>query len=128
VIRERRRLRRFMSSGAHECVALREAERALVESARWEHRSTALWLHFGALTYSIAMGVLLSVAFDRPLEGHRQLAIGGVVGQAMIITTPKVTLDGLHRYRRGVLSPLSSIHSFPMPVPGGAGVGIAGAF
>jgi hypothetical protein len=126
VIRERRRLRRFLRSDPSDCLALREAERALVRSARWERRNTSLLLHFGALGFSVGMGLILSAGFKQPLAGHRQFAIGGAVGQAMIVTTPTVTLDGLRAYRRGAL-PTASLQTFPMLLPGGAGLAVGGS-
>jgi hypothetical protein len=127
VIRERRQLRRFLRSGPDECTALREAERALARSARWEQRSTTLLLHFGALAWSVSTGLLLALAFDRPIAGHRQLAIGATVGQLMLVSTPTITLDALGSYRRGAVGRLSSLQTFPMLLPGGAGIGVGGS-
>lgn len=126
VIRERRRLRRYLRSAPDECAALREAERALARSARWEKRSTTLLLHFGALAYSVGTGLVLALAFNRPMAGHRQLAIGASAGQLMLVTTPQVTLDALTTYRQGHLERLSRLRTFPLVLPGGGGVAIGG--
>ena len=127
VIRERRQLRRFLSSNPHDCVAVREAERALARSARWERRSTMLALHFAALAYSVGAGLVLALAFNRPMQGFRQLALGGFVGQAMIVSTPKVTMNALGAYRRAEVRPMASVQTVPMVLPGGGGIAIAGS-
>jgi hypothetical protein len=130
VIRERRRLRRYLRGNPDPCAAVREAERALARSAKWEARSTHLALHFGALAFSVGAGLVLAVAFDRPIPGHRQMAIGGAVGQLMLITTPTTTLRALGTYQRGDLRPHATRRTHwqtvPMFIPGGAGVAFAG--
>jgi hypothetical protein len=127
VIRERRRLRRYLAGESDVCASWREAERALLRSARWERRNTRLLLHFAALTYSVAAGLVIAVGFERPIYGHRQLAIGATVGQLMMVTTPTIALQTLGTYRQGSLRRMSALHTFPLLLPGGAGFAIGGA-
>lgn len=129
VIAERRRLRRRIAADGETCETLHAAEAALARSARWEHRNRRLLFHLGALGYNAAVGLVLGLALDRPLQGIRQAAIGAAVGQIMFVTQPMTSARAFTRYRGGFVSlPTARVRSVPWILPGGGGVGMLGRF
>jgi hypothetical protein len=122
VIREDRWVRRKIREKGRTCETLNMAERALARSAKAERRGRSIMFHAGALVYNVGIGLVLGVALKRPLSGIRQAAVGGMVGQVMILTQPTTSVRALDQYRgpRFTFTPLM--------LPRGAGVGIAGSF
>lgn len=125
VIKERRRMRRRSGSAAETCATVQQAERALVRSAHWERRGRHVLMHLAALTYNAGVGLLLGLAFDRPISGNRQAVIGATVGQVMLLSQPTITARALDDYRTGVFSPrLTVLGAGPLVLPRGGGVSI----
>jgi hypothetical protein len=122
VIREHRWVQRKIREKGRTCETLNMAERALARSSKAERRGRSLMFHAGALVYNVGIGLVLGLAFERPVSGIRQAAIGGTVGQLMILTQPTTSVRALDRYRGPQFS------FTPLMLPRGGGLGIAGAF
>jgi hypothetical protein len=119
VIREHRRLRKRIAEHGRTCETLQEAERALVRSVKGERFGRSLAVHLGAIVYNVGVGLVLGLAFHRPVAGIRQAAVGSTVGQIMIVTQPTTSVRALDRYR---------LSFTPLVLPRGAGLGLAGSF
>jgi len=126
VIRESRRLQRRLASGRTDCATVHAAEAALVRSAKSDRRGRGLVVRLGAIVYNVGVGLVLGLAFDRPVSGARQAAVGATVGQIMIVTQPFDAAKALDRYRDGRLVGTSSVG--PLVLPGGGGFALRGAF
>ena len=122
VIREHRWVRRKIRERGRTCETLNMAERALARSAKAERRGRSLMFHAGALVYNVGIGLVLGLGFKRPVSGIRQAAVGGTVGQIMILTQPMTSVRAMDRYRQPRFT------FTPLMVPRGAGLGIAGSF
>lgn len=122
VMKEHRWVQRKIRENGRTCETLNMAERALARSAKSERRGRSIMFHAGALVYNVGIGLVLGVAFKRPLSGIRQAAVGGTIGQVMILTQPTTSVRAMDRYRgpRFTFTPLM--------LPRGAGLGIAGSF
>lgn len=127
VLRQRRRLQRYDEEGTSTCDRLRSAERALVASAKWERQGRALWMHGLSLAYNAGVGLVLGLAFDRPVAGNRLAALGAVVGEVMIVTQPTMMLRTLRAYRSGDLTGPTRWRPAPLVLRGGGGVSIGAA-
>jgi hypothetical protein len=125
VIRENRRLRTRLRERGRTCKTLHEAERALARSAKGERFGRSLVVHMGAIVYNVGVGLVLGLAFERPLQGIRQAAVGTTVGQLMIVTQPMTSVRALSTYQRGALPRLSFT---PLVLARGGGVSLAGSF
>ena len=82
-------------------------------------------MHGLSLGFNAGVGVLLGLAFDRPIAGNRLAAMGMVIGEVMIITGPQAmvrTVDAYGRTRRVPTRPLVG----PLVVPGGGGLSLRG--
>jgi hypothetical protein len=123
---ERRRMRRNPPD-PDDCVALAAAERALARSARTNHHGKALWQHFLSLGVNAGMGLLLGLAFKKPVEGSRLAAIGMITGQVMIVTQPTTMIRSLDSYRMGRIATPQRISPRPFMLAGGGGVMIGGS-
>lgn len=124
-----RAVRRVRKIDGHTCVDLHTVELELVRAAEWERRGRRWFLHLAAFTYSVGMGLTLGLAFKRPVQGNRQTAIGGTVGQMMLVTQPMVMVDTLEHYRQGdVVTPPRSMSIAPLMHPGAFGLSMAGTF
>jgi hypothetical protein len=126
VIREHRRLRRRPGPEPGACESVHALERALARSARWERRGRAVFMSLGAIVYNVGVGLVLGLAFDRPVQGIRQAAIGSTVGQIMLLTQPTTSVKALDGYGRGRVVP--ALSTTPMVLPRGAGIAIAARF
>jgi hypothetical protein len=125
VIRENRRLRRRVRERGRTCETLNEAERALARSAKGERFGRSLWVHMGAIVYNVGVGLVLGIAFRRPVAGTRQAVVGSTVGQVMILTQPLTSVRALSRYQSGALPRLTFS---PLMLPGGSGLTASGRF
>jgi hypothetical protein len=96
VLIERRRLRRRDVVG---CARVAALEGALVRSARWERKGRGLLMHGLNLGFNVAVGLVLGLAFHRPIAANRLASIGAVVGEIMIITQPRFMMRSLGAYR-----------------------------
>jgi hypothetical protein len=127
VIGHRRRLRRNPSRG-DACLHLRRLEADVALDARWERRHRGIVMHALGLGFSAAVGVLLGVAFRRPIDANRLASTGAVVGEVMVITQPTFMMRTHEAYRRGEFSrSRSRIRAAPWVFPGGGGLGLMGA-
>ncbi len=125
VLRERRRLARLPSSTST-CDRLAAHERAVAISAKGERQGRALWMHGISLAYNAAVGLVLGLAFDRPVPANRLASIGAVIGELMIITQPTVMMRTLEDYRANRLFGRGTWRPKPLVLRGGGGIGIAG--
>ena len=125
VLKERRRLARARS-GTDACTELAALEHAMVASARGERQGRALWMHGLSLAYNAGVGLVLGLAFHRPVAGNRLAAIGAVIGEMMIVTQPIVMLRTLHDYRAGTLVGAGTWRARPLVFAGGGGLGFSG--
>lgn len=123
VLRERRKLARFRGTA---CERLAAHERAVVASAKGERQGRALWMHGITLAYNAAVGLVLGLAFDRPVPANRLASIGAVIGELMIITQPTVMMRTLDDYRGGVLRGRGTWRARPLVLRGGGGLGLSG--
>jgi hypothetical protein len=122
VLRERRKLARTSST----CDRLAAHERAVAVSAKGERQGRALWMHGITLAYNAAVGLVLGLAFDRPVAANRLASIGAVIGELMIITQPTVMMRTLDDYRANRLFGRGTWRPKPLVLRGGGGIGIAG--
>jgi hypothetical protein len=125
VLRERRRLARLGGSTTA-CERLAATERAVAISAKGERQGRALWMHGLSLAYNAGVGLVLGLAFDRPVAGNRLAALGAVIGEVMIVTQPTVMLRTLKDYRAGTLFGAGTWRARPLVLPGGGGLGLTG--
>lgn len=124
VLRERRKLVRNSSEST--CDRLAAHERALAASAKGERHGRALWQHGISLAYNAAVGLVLGLAFHRPVSANRLASIGAVIGELMIITQPTVMMRTLDDYRAGRLVGRGTWRARPLVLRGGGGIGFAG--
>lgn len=127
VILHRRRLRREPLRG-DTCARLATFEVEVEQDAAWERKGRGLLMHGLNLAFNAAVGVVLGVAFDRPVPGNRLAAIGAVVGEVMIITQPTYMSRSWDEY--GTLFARRAAHwrTQPLVLEGGGGVTVAGRF
>ncbi|MEM6995673.1 MAG: hypothetical protein AAF721_34510 [Myxococcota bacterium] len=123
VLKEKRLLAKSDATG---CERVGELERAVARSARWEHQGRGLLMHALSLGFNAGVGVLLGVAFKRPLGGNRLVMIGGVVGEVMILTQPQYMSRSVDEYRSGRAS--ARWTSRPLVLRGGGGLTLSGGF
>lgn len=123
VLKERRLLSRDTSTGCERLAAL---QGAVVRSAQWERQGRSLLMHSLSLGFNAGVGLVLGLAFDRPVGGNRLAAIGGVVGEVMILTQPTIMSRTLHGVQSGQPSAAARISAFPFVTLGGGGLGLSG--
>jgi hypothetical protein len=108
VMRDARRLdERLAAAGAaaDDCKSgvLAEAERMLVAAA-WRENFGKSWLqHMGVLVVNIGVGLTLGLGYGRWITGAVGSAVGIAVGETIIYTQPRQSVDALARYRAGIL-------------------------
>ena len=117
VLKEQRRLKKDTSSG---CERVAKLEAALVRSARWERQGRGWLMHGLTLGFNVGVGLVLGLAFKRPISANRLASMGNVIGEVMIITQPRFMSRTLDGYRRGTLS------ARPFIAPGGGGLALSG--
>jgi hypothetical protein len=125
VLRERRRLAR-LPRNAGRCDRLAAHERAVAASAKGERQGRALWMHGLTLAYNAGVGLVLGLAFHRPVPANRLAAIGAVIGEVMVVTQPTVMLRTLDDYRAGRLFGPGTWRPRPLVLRGGGGIGLTG--
>jgi hypothetical protein len=126
VLRERRRLAR-LPAGASTCERLAALERAVEVSAKGERQGRALWMHGLSLAFNAGVGLVLGLAFHRPVAGNRLAALGAVIGEVMIVTQPTVMARTMKDYRAGALFGPGTWRPRPLVLRGGGGLGLVGA-
>jgi hypothetical protein len=72
--------------------------------------------------------LVLGVGLDRQLSGMRLAALGGTVGQIMLVTQPTTMIDARARYRSGRLDPTPIPYLAPLSLRGGGGLVVGGRF
>lgn len=122
VLRERRRLARDASTGCERVAAL---EGALARSARWEKQGRGLLMHGLSLGFNAGVGLVLGLAFNRPVAGNRLASLGAVIGEVMIITQPQYMSRTLTDYRAGTAF-TARFAPRPWVTVGGGGVVVQG--
>lgn len=124
-VRQLRRLRRLRTRDA--CARAHAAERALVDGARAEGRMRSVGMHLLALGFSAGVGVVLGVGFRRPLSANRQVMLGGVAGQVMMVTMPSPLTQAAAVYR-GAARAGAGLQARPLVLRGGGGATLGGRF
>lgn len=123
---ERRRMRKH-APDPDDCAALAAAERALARSAKTNHHGKAVWQHFLSLGVNAGIGLLLGLAFKKPVEGSRLAAIGMITGQVMIVTQPTTMIRSMDSYKLGRIGTPTRVSPRPFMLLGGGGVMISGS-
>ena len=91
------------SANACESGALAEAERMLVAAA-WRENFGKSWLqHTGVFVVKLGAGLALGLGYGRWTTGALGAAVGIAVGETIIYTQPRQSVDALARYRAGTL-------------------------
>lgn len=122
VFGERRRLKRSTATG---CARTAELEAAVLASAKWERSGRSLLMHGLSLGFNAGAGLLLGLAFDRPVAGNRLAAMGMVIGEIMIITQPQAMMRTVDAYGRARVVPTRPLVG-PFVTPGGGGLSLRG--
>jgi hypothetical protein len=122
VLRERRRLRRDPTRG---CARVHALEGALARSAAWELTGRSLLMHGLSLGFNAGVGLVLGLAFDRPIAANRLASLGAVVGEVMIITQPRWMTRSLEAYGSGAVSQRQFAPG-PFVTAGGGGLMLRG--
>jgi hypothetical protein len=92
-------------ASANECESglLAEAERMLVAAA-WRENFGKSWLqHTGVFVVNLGAGLALGLGYGRWTTGALGAAVGIAVGETIIYTQPRQSVDALGRYRAGTL-------------------------
>jgi hypothetical protein len=110
--------------GADPCVLLADAERMLLRVARDERFITSWLVHVG--NFALNIGVALGVGFSTGNweRGALDGALGALVGELQINLAPTGSAEGLERYRRGDLAPLSPPRTLSLSPMGGGAMGL----
>ncbi len=87
------------------CEMLGDAERRLVDDARNERLLSGWWSHAANVAINTGALLFLGLGYHHWLTGAINGAAGFVIGEAVIFTQPRGTIDDLVRYQRGDLGP-----------------------
>jgi hypothetical protein len=102
---ELRRLTVRLQPGDDACPLLAEAERMLVRNAENQSRGRAWWLHAANLAFNTGITLFLGVGYGHWSAGLINGLSGAAVGEAIIFTQPRQSIEDLAAYRRGDLGP-----------------------
>jgi hypothetical protein len=115
------------------CAVLAQGERWLLRDARSERWGTGLGMHLSTMLFSIGIGVVLGIGFDRWDSAALNVLLGAALGELQILTEPTDSIKLLDRYRAGNLT-LNKYEKpvtwrlVPAPLHGGAGLFVLAAF
>lgn len=106
-------------ASANECESglLAQAERMLVAAA-WRENFGKSWLqHTGVFVVNVGAGLALGLGYGRWITGTLGAAVGIAVGETIIYTQPRQSVEALARYRAGTLDapPATSSSWFVVP-------------
>jgi hypothetical protein len=87
------------------CALLSDAESRLVRDARNEHLLSGWWSHAANVAINAAGFLFLGFGYHHWLSGALNGGIGFVIGEAVIFTQPRGSMDALARYQLGDLGP-----------------------
>lgn len=115
------------------CALIADAERLLVRDAQSEQDCQKLILHIGNVVLNFGSLMVLGFVFRRWEAAALQGVAGTLIGEIMIVSTPKVASDALDAYRTGNLTvgksaPRVALIAAPMPLQNGAGIALGGSF
>ena len=82
-------------------------------------------MHGLSLGFNAGAGLVLGLAFDRPIAGNRLAAMGMVIGEIMIITQPQAMMRTVDAYGRTRAVPTRPLVG-PLVIPGGGGLTLRG--
>jgi len=87
------------------CALLSDAESRLMRDARNERLLSGWWSHAANVAINAAGFLFLGFGYHHWLSGALNGGIGFAIGEAVIFTQPRGTMDDLARYQRGDLGP-----------------------
>ncbi len=87
------------------CALLADAETRLVRDARDERLLSGWWSHAANIAINTGAFLFLGFGYHHWLSGAINGASGLVIGETVIFTQPRQTIDDLARYHRGDLGP-----------------------
>jgi hypothetical protein len=90
---------------AEVCSMLDDAESRLVRDARNERLLSGWWSHAANVAINAGAFLFLGLRYHHWLSGALNGGIGFVIGETVILTQPRGTIDDLARYQRGDLGP-----------------------
>jgi hypothetical protein len=90
---------------AEVCAMLTDAETRLVRGARNERLLSGWWSHAANVAINAGAFFFLGFGYHHWLSATLNGAAGFVVGEAVIFSQPRQTIDDLARYQRGDLGP-----------------------
>lgn len=96
--------RRVAALRGGDCVALAQAEAALLRAARSDEFGKGAFTRVGSALFNVGVGALLAIAFQRFTSAAINTVLGIVVGEIMIQTQPTDSVALLARYRAGDLT------------------------
>jgi hypothetical protein len=87
------------------CRMLADAEERLVRDARHERLQSGWWAHAANAAFNAGGLLFLGLVYHHWLSGAINGAAGFVIGETVIFTQPRGTIDDWARYQRGELGP-----------------------
>jgi hypothetical protein len=90
---------------AEVCALLSDAETRLVRGARNEHLLSGWWSHAANVAINTGAFLFLGFGYHHWLSGALNGGAGFIIGETVILTQPRGTIDDLARYQRGDLGP-----------------------
>ena len=90
---------------AEVCAMLGDAESRLVRDARNERLMSGWWAHAANAAINAGAFFFLGFGYHHWLSGALNGGIGFAIGEAVIFTQPRGTIEDLARYQRGDLGP-----------------------
>ncbi len=85
------------------CALLADAETRLVRDAEDQADGRRWWVHFGNVVLNAGVGLFLGLGYHHWVAGALNFASGAAIGEVIILTEPTDAIDGLRRYRDGLL-------------------------
>jgi hypothetical protein len=121
------RLVEIPEGGDYPCGTIETGERLLKEWAADDVKSKSWPVYVGSVAFSVGMGLILGLGYDRWTSAALQTGAGILVGQTFIYTRPRDSIDALERYKAGNLEipPAPALTLVPF---GLGGLAVAGSF